>query len=69
MGLTIHYTITPRQPVDATEARRLIFAACAATRRRVRSRAATSYSTRLIEPEDFEILVAVPTPATGEKAV
>ena len=38
MGLTIHYTITPRQPIDKAEARRLILAANAATLRLVRRR-------------------------------
>lgn len=38
MGLTIHYTITPRGPLDATEARRLVFAAHDATARLVRTR-------------------------------
>lgn len=54
MGLTIHYTITPRQPIDATEARRLIYAACAATRRLVRRRG-YSHVTRPKEadPEDI----------------
>lgn len=56
MGLTIHYTITPRQPIDASEARRLIFAACAATQRLVRRRG-YSHVTRPKEadPDDLWI--------------
>ncbi len=38
MGLTIHYTITPRQPLADAEVRRLLFEACAATDRLTRRR-------------------------------
>ncbi|MBC8009781.1 MAG: hypothetical protein H7067_06770 [Burkholderiales bacterium] len=53
MGLTIHYTITPRQPIDAVEARRLLFEACAAAYRLTRRRHhGCSWRVEEADPED-----------------
>jgi hypothetical protein len=53
MGLTIHYTITPRQPIPATEARRIVTASHAATARLVRRRDQAQLSELLeADPDD-----------------